>query len=41
MTLREALQKLRDRLGNDPDCGCEDCDECRAIDAQIAELDAQ
>lgn len=37
MTLTEALQALHERLGNDPDCDCEDCTTDREIVAQLDE----
>lgn len=39
LTFREALQALHERLGNDPNCNCDDCTRDREVLAQLAELD--
>lgn len=41
MTLREALEALHERIGNDPDCNCDDCTKDREIVAQLASLPAE
>lgn len=38
MNLREALEALYARIGNDPDCDCDDCSLGRQIQAQLVEI---